>query len=171
MGCYTTEFLIIASLGKNNIGRPWRWSTKCCICLPLARSPDADNMSPPGKWVIGFPDLRECLREGYFQRKRSFAIEIHGCSRKCSFLFPVFNKWDVSPTTALTDLHVLQLDVCLSRNKLHLHPDIETHRSHLHLPLQKPSTAQSTSREEDLPCDSLLPWPKPMEAFSWLSLF
>lgn len=87
------------------------------------------------------------------------------------FLSPAFNVWDVSPTAVCADLGFVTVNVCLSRNKLPLHPDIETCWSHLHLPLQKPLMAQGTSREEDLPRDSPPPRLQPMEAFSWLSLF
>lgn len=66
-----------------------RWSTKSFICLLLAQLAaselDGNNKSPLGKWVIGFLDLCfKCLQENWFQRESTFAIEIHGCHRKCS---------------------------------------------------------------------------------------
>lgn len=77
------------------------------------------------------PVIQMPLRRANFEGRDLLLLKFMNAAESVPYiLISSVQQWDVSSTTALTDLSVLQFDVCLSRNKLHLHPDIETRRSH-----------------------------------------
>lgn len=152
-GCYTTEFLTTASLGKK-WGWGWSWScsstkhSSACTwpggstqigCTQFGTSwKMSDRFSGP---IVQAPSRRQISKRekfcywNWWMQQKVFLI----------FLFPAFSIWAVSPTAAHTVLGLVTVNVSLTGNKLCLHADIETCWPHLHLALQRPLMARATA--------------------------